>query len=182
MTSTASDVRRARAFRAARAFVLCFSISSCAKRASPASTTSAQPPLAAPSAVSAPGVAMTPSASASAPVSPKAQTRCVTPQSAGVVPLSELKGDGLSEVAAVAAARRELKRVLEIPDDYFGSVQSAGDLVLLELWPRAAFLPENCEKSGERCAKCRTLTYDPQRGRIVSTKVWEQAEDDSAKP
>jgi hypothetical protein len=138
MTSTASDVRRARAFRAARAFVLCFSISSCAKRASPASATSAQPPLAAPSAVSAPGVAMTPSASASAPVSPKAQTRCVTPQSAGVVPLSELKGDGLSEVAAVAAARRELKRVLEIPDDYFGSVQSAGDLVLLELWPLKA--------------------------------------------
>ena len=104
--------------------------------------------------------------------------RCVTPESAGVVALSELKGEGVNELAAVAAARSELKRVLEVPDDYFGSVQSAGDLVLLELWPRAAFLPENCQSSGERCAKCRTLTFDPKRSRIVSTKVWEQADDD----
>jgi len=78
----------------------------------------------------------------------------------------------------VAAARRELERVLEVPEDYFGNVQSVGDLVLLELWPRAAFLPENCQSSGERCAKCRTFTYDAKRGRIVSTKVWERAQDD----
>jgi hypothetical protein len=65
--------------------------------------------------------------------------------------------------------------VLEAPENYFGSVQSAGDLVLLELWPSSAFLPENCEKASQECAKCRTLTFDPKRGRVVSTKVWERA-------
>jgi hypothetical protein len=97
------------------------------------------------------------------------------------VALAKLTGESANELAAVAAARRELKRVLEAPEDYFASVQTAGDLVLLELWHRSAFLLESCATAGEkpnaRCAKCRTFAYDPKLGRIVSTKVWEPASD-----
>ena len=86
--------------------------------------------------------------------------------------MAQLAGESADETAAIAAARRELERVLEVPADYFATVQTAGDLVLLELWHRSAFLPENC--AGNRCAKCRTQAYDPKLRRIVSTKVWEQ--------
>lgn len=110
--------------------------------------------------------------------------------------LTQLSGENANETAAIAAAGRELKRVLEVPGDYFATVQTAGDLVLLELWHRSAFLPENCdaaeswkrgasgslkpgEGAGNRCAKCRTLAYDPRLRRIVSAKVWEPADSET---
>lgn len=166
MTTRASHEGGARA-ALALAFAVGLSFVGCDQHGSTGPVTSARPLVAAASAA--------PSALPSA----KPAARCVTPEGVGVVALSALKGESASEIAAVGAARRELKRVLEVPDEYFGNVQSAGDLVLLELWPRSAFLPENCEKAANRCAKCRTLAYDPKLGRIVSTKVWEQADDDA---
>lgn len=98
----------------------------------------------------------------------------MTPESVNAGPLSQLSGVSADERAAIAAVNRELLRVLEAPGDYFASVQTAGDLVLLELWHKSAFLPENCRE--RRCAKCRTQAYDPKKHKLVSTKVWEQAD------
>jgi hypothetical protein len=94
--------------------------------------------------------------------------------------LGSLFGETIAEKAAVLAARRELSRLLEVPSDYFGSVQTAGDLVLLELWHRSAFPPEGCVLAGSSGGKRRTLSYDPRRQRIVSSKVWEP--DSEAEP
>ena len=99
--------------------------------------------------------------------------RCITPESVGASPLSDLKGGSDRERRAVVAARAELKRVLENPNDFYGTVQATDDLVLLELWHRSAFLPENCNDLGNPGGKCRTLGYDPKRDRITSTKFWQ---------
>lgn len=127
---------------------------------------------AAPSATSLGGGVNTGSSASPPPPSAKPEGRCITPESVNATPLSRLSGASADERAAIAAVSRELARVLELPGDYFASVQTAGDLVLLELWHSSAFLPENCRES--RCAKCRTQAYDPKKQRIVSTKVWEQ--------
>jgi hypothetical protein len=123
---------------------------------------------------SATGAVSAPSASAlSAAPSASAKAGCITPESVGVSALASLSGETVAEKAAVLAARRELGRLLEVPADYFGSVQTAGDLVLLELWHRSAFPPEGCVLAGSSGGKRRTLSYDPRRQRIVSSKVWE---------
>jgi hypothetical protein len=116
--------------------------------------------------------AKTPSAASPPSASAKPEARCITPESVNAVPLPQLSGAGADERAAIAAVSGELLRVLEQPADYFASAQTAGDLVLLELWHKSAFLPENCRET--RCARCRTQAYDPKKHRIVSTKVWEQ--------
>jgi hypothetical protein len=73
----------------------------------------------------------------------------------------------------VVAARTELRRVLEQPEEFFGNVVTTGDLVLLELWHESAFTPENCAVRGNPGEKNRTLGYDPRKRRIVSTKIWQ---------
>jgi hypothetical protein len=103
---------------------------------------------------------------------PSAAARCITPDALGLQPLATLHGATRVEEAAVAAARRELTRVLEDPTVYLASVQTAADLVLLELWHPSAFLPENCRDPQQLCRKCRTMAYDAKRGRVTSTKVW----------
>jgi hypothetical protein len=114
-----------------------------------------------------------------------ARPPCITPESVAVSPLSSLSGETSAEKAAVLAARRELSRLLEVPADYFGNVQTAGDLVLLELWHRSAFPPDGCIQAGSAGGKRRTLSYDPRKQRIVSSKVWEpeaEAEPGSVRP
>jgi hypothetical protein len=127
--------------------------------------------------VSAKRVASAPSApavsAASAATTTKAEPACVTPESVGVSALGSLSGDSGAEKAAVLAAQRELSRLLEVPADYFGNVQTAGDLVLLELWHRSAFPPHGCVAPGSSGGKRRTLSYDPRKQRIVTSKVWE---------
>ena len=117
----------------------------------------------------APSVAAAPLASSA----PEPKRRCITPESLGATPLTELKGGSDRERRAVVAARAELKRVLENPNDFYATVQATDDLVLLELWHRSAFLPENCNEIGNPGGKCRTLGYDPKRDRITSTKFWQ---------
>jgi hypothetical protein len=122
-------------------------------------------PSAAPSAPSAPSPPAIPA--------PAASARCITPESVGAVRFEELVGEGGDEKAALAAAARELERVLEVPAGYLATVQSAGDLVLLELWHRSTFAPEHCGKLGNPGEKSRTMAYDPRLRRIVSTKIWQ---------
>lgn len=107
------------------------------------------------------------------PSSSEPNRRCITPESVGATPLVALKGSSERERRAVAAARAELTRVLERPSDFYATVQATDDLVLLELWHRSAFLPENCNDRGNPGGKCRTLGYDPKRDRITSTKFWQ---------
>ncbi|MFZ5895829.1 MAG: hypothetical protein ACOY0T_32530 [Myxococcota bacterium] len=111
----------------------------------------------------------TPSASPSA----AAPTRCITPESVGAVLLTELKSDSDKERRAVQAAIVELKRVLENPAQFFASVQTTDDLVLIELWHESAFRPQHCNVVGNPGGKCRTLGYDARKGRITSTKFWQ---------
>lgn len=122
--------------------------------------------------VSAPSASLPRSVASAAP-SASASAQCVTPESVGVSALGNLSGQNTAENAAIAAARHELTRVLEVPSDYFGSVQTAGDLVLLELWHRSSFPPESCVPAGSSGGKRRTLSYDLRKQRIVSSKVWE---------
>jgi hypothetical protein len=114
--------------------------------------------------------ATTPSAvpAASAPATPAA---CATPDSFGAVPIAQFHADDPAESAAVAAAQSELKRVLERPSDYFVTVQTAGERVLVELWHRSAFTQEHCAARGAD-GKSRTYTYDTHTRRIVATKIW----------
>jgi hypothetical protein len=87
------------------------------------------------------------------------------------VRLPQAKSADPVEAAALGAARRELVRVLERPADYFSTVQTAGRLVLVELWHESAFTPQNCAVRGAD-GKSRTLTYDANRQRLVGTKIW----------
>lgn len=144
----------------------------CNRRESAAQVSSARP-AAVYGAESALAAASRSSSTNIAPPSALPRARCVTPENVGAVAFLGLSGESAVEKAAIAAAGRELKRVLEVPAEYFATVQTAGDLVLLELWHRSAFSPENCEDAQTRCAKCRTLAYDPKLRRIVATKVWE---------
>lgn len=139
-------------------------LGACARREAPTQERG-QPSASARASASASNAPATPPAAASA--------RCITPESVGAVRLEELDGEGAHERAAITAAARELRRVLELPADYFATVQSAGDLVLLELWYHSAFLPEQCGKPGNPGEKSRTMAYDPRLHRIVSTKIWQ---------
>jgi hypothetical protein len=132
----------------------------------PKPTVSAAPPLRAPTPVgsAAQGV---PAASSAA------SNRCLTPESVGATPLPTLAGANAREQQALVAARAELRRVLEDPAQFFANVQATDDVVLIELWHRSAFLPENCGVTGNPGGKCRTLGYDPKKGRITSTKFWQ---------
>jgi hypothetical protein len=102
-----------------------------------------------------------------------ASNRCLTPESVGATPLPKLVGANAREQQALVAARAELRRVLEDPAEFFANVQATDDVVLIELWHRSAFLPENCGVTGNPGDKCRTLAYDPTKGRITSTKFWQ---------
>lgn len=130
-----------------------------------------------PSAIASVASASAPPPSAVAPSavptasSPSTAAACATPDSFGAVPIAQFHADDPTESAAVASAQSELKRVLERPLDYFVTVQTAGERVLVELWHRSAFTPEHCAARGAD-GKSRTYTYDTRTRRIVATKIW----------
>ncbi|MGC4090657.1 MAG: hypothetical protein QM756_22845 [Polyangiaceae bacterium] len=119
----------------------------------------------------APAVSVAPVSAA--PSAGSADKRCVTPEAVGAVPLMELKGATPKERQGVEGARVELRRVLEDPTQFFAVVQATDDLVLIELWHRSAFSAEHCAEVGNPGGKCRTLGYDPRKGRVTSTKFWQ---------
>ncbi len=109
----------------------------------------------------------------SAAVAPPASSKaCLTPESLALTRLNQLHRAEPGERAAIAAARRELTRELQEPAEYYATLQSSADLVIMELWHESTFAPENCGKTTNPGERNRTLSYDVRKARIVATKVW----------
>lgn len=98
---------------------------------------------------------------------------CATPDALGLVRFDALRGANAVETQAIAAVRRELERVLEDPERYYATLETAEDLVIVELWYEGAFAAGHCAVRGNPDEKSRTMTYDVRRRRVVSTKVWQ---------
>lgn len=124
-----------------------------------------------------PAVSMSTSASSSAPLTrplpSETATPCLTPQSLSLIRLLELQPTEAGERAALTAVRRELTRLLTPPSEYYATLQTAGDIVVAELWHESSFAPENCGKAGNPGERNRTISYDVRKARIVGTKVWQ---------
>ncbi|HET9957922.1 MAG TPA: hypothetical protein VFQ61_25665 [Polyangiaceae bacterium] len=164
--------------------VLTVVLGACARNAPAGGSAESAPsaPSVTPAAGSMPSISARTSspASASAPNSdptrdpehttPEPSSDCPTAASLGATALLELEATTSAEQAAIQAVRRELTRVLENPGSYFGTVQTASDLILVELWHKSGLSPEaGCHAPGKR----RTMTFDPRAGKIVATKIWE---------
>jgi hypothetical protein len=97
---------------------------------------------------------------------------CLTAASLDLSRLLELRPADANERAALVAARRELERLLQVPAEFYVTLQSTEDLILLELWHESSFDAEHCGKRENPGEHNRTLTYDVRKARIVASKVW----------
>jgi hypothetical protein len=97
---------------------------------------------------------------------------CLTAASLDLSRFLELQPTDANERAALVAARRELERLLQVPAEFYVTLQSTGELILLELWHESSFDAEHCGKRENPGEHNRTLTYDVRRARIVASKVW----------
>lgn len=120
----------------------------------------------------APTTALRAGAPEATPSSGRVKANCVTAEALGAAPLTNPKPNGKEptelERRAVKAAQRELRRLLEAPEDFYGVVQPSDALVLVELWHRTAL--GDCVDAESGNERNRTLVYDVKSDRIVSTR------------
>ena len=99
--------------------------------------------------------------------------KVLTPETVGAASLIKLEDIAPSFRDAASVAATALRATGEAPQEFFVEIEETPDAVVLHLWHKDAFLPENANVIGNPGGKCRDMYYDPEARTITKTLLWQ---------